>query len=63
MAEHAHGNMAQLANQLAQGFAALSDEYQVLMDQHQQLESKLSWAKQQVSHGFPLLVPFHDEKS
>jgi len=57
MAEHAHGNMAQLANQLAQGFAALSDEYQVLMDQHQQLESKLSWAKQQYLDLLKRLTP------
>lgn len=40
---------AQLADQLSDGFAALSEEYQVLIDQHRELENKLSWAKQQVS--------------
>jgi hypothetical protein len=50
MAEQAHHDVAQLADQLAEGFAALSGEYQVLFDQHRQLESKLSWAKQQVCH-------------
>lgn len=48
MAEHADDNAAQIAKQLAEGFAALSGEYQALWDQHRQLESKLSWAKQQV---------------
>ena len=40
---------AQLADQLSDGFAALSEEYQVLIDKHRELENKLSWAKQQVS--------------
>ncbi|KAF2130252.1 hypothetical protein P153DRAFT_365886 [Dothidotthia symphoricarpi CBS 119687] len=47
MAEEAQKNVVQLAEQLAEGFAALSGEYQVLFDQQRQLESKLSWAKQQ----------------
>ncbi|CAG5141043.1 uncharacterized protein ALTATR162_LOCUS844 [Alternaria atra] len=47
MAEEAQSNVTELAEQLAEGFAALSGEYQVLFDQQKQLESKLSWAKQQ----------------
>ena len=50
MTEQTRHDVAQLADQLAEGFAALSDEYQVLFDQQRQLESKLSWAKQQVCH-------------
>ena len=38
----------QLAEQLSAGFAALTGEYQILFEQQRQLESKLSWAKQQV---------------
>ncbi|KAF2812521.1 uncharacterized protein BDZ99DRAFT_383628 [Mytilinidion resinicola] len=37
----------QVAEQLADGFIALSGEYQLLADQHRELESKLLWAKQQ----------------
>lgn len=48
MAEDAQNNVVQLAEQLAEGFAALSGEYQDLFDQQKKLESKLSWAKQQV---------------
>lgn len=44
--------VVQLAEQLSQGFAALSSEYQLLFDQQKQLESKLSWAKQQVLSPF-----------
>jgi hypothetical protein len=51
MTEQTPHDVAQLADQLAQGFAALSDEYQVLFDRQRQLESKLSWAKQQVCPG------------
>ncbi|KAH9862502.1 hypothetical protein IAQ61_009919 [Plenodomus lingam] len=48
MAEEAQKNNVQLAaEQLAEGFAVLSGEYQILFDQQRQLESKLSWAKQQ----------------
>ncbi|KAL1801389.1 hypothetical protein ACET3X_001731 [Alternaria dauci] len=47
MAEEAQNNVTELAEQLVEGFAALSGEYQVLFDQQKQLESKLSWAKQQ----------------
>jgi hypothetical protein len=50
MGDEAKKDVAQLADQLAEGFTALSGEYQALFDQHKQLESKLSWAKQQVSH-------------
>jgi hypothetical protein len=53
MAEEAQKDVVQLAEQVAEGFAALSEEYQILFDQQKQLESKLSWAKQQVSF-FPL---------
>ena len=48
MAEGAQNNVVQLTEQLAEGFAALSGEYEALFDQQKQLESKLSWAKQQV---------------
>lgn len=48
MADTAHKDVAQLADQVAQGFAALSGEYQLLFNHQRQLESKLSWAKQQV---------------
>ncbi|ORY13081.1 hypothetical protein BCR34DRAFT_600199 [Clohesyomyces aquaticus] len=40
-------SVIQLAEQLSEGFAALSGEYQILFDQHKLLESRLSWAKQQ----------------
>jgi hypothetical protein len=61
MAEEAQKDVVQLAEQVAEGFAALSEEYQILFDQQKQLESKLSWAKQQVSF-FPLFrFPFYDE--
>lgn len=47
MANDPEDTAVQLAEQLSQGFAALSSEYQLLFDQQKQLESKLSWAKQQ----------------
>jgi hypothetical protein len=48
-----------LAAVLSEGFAALSDEYHLLSDQQRQLESKLSFAKQQVCTSFiPSLLPF-----
>lgn len=50
MGDEAKKDVAQLADQLAAGFTALSGEYQALFDQQKQLEYKLSWAKQQVSH-------------
>ena len=56
MTEQTRHDVAQLADQLAEGFAALSDEYQVLFDQQRQLESKLSWAKQQVSQASSLIA-------
>ena len=46
--EEASTSVAQLAKQLSEGFAALSGEYQVLLDHQKQLENRLSWAKQQV---------------
>ena len=49
MPDEAQKDVVQLAEQVAEGFAALSGEYQILFDQQKQLESKLSWAKQQVS--------------
>jgi hypothetical protein len=52
MAEEAHSNVAELAEQLGEGFAALSGEYQALFDQQKQLDSKLSWAKHQVCDDF-----------
>jgi hypothetical protein len=61
MAGQAEATVAELAQQLCDGFAALSGEYQVLFDQQRQLESKLSWAKQQVRY-HPLYFPsLHDE--
>lgn len=48
MAHEPEKDAVQLAEQVADGFAALSGEYRVLFDQQKQLESKLSWAKQQV---------------
>lgn len=51
MGDEANKTVAQLADQLAEGFTALTGEYQALFDQQKQLESKLSWAKQQVSNG------------
>jgi len=50
MADEAQSDVIHLAEQVAEGFAALSGEYQILFDQQKQLESKLSWAKQQVSN-------------
>ena len=61
MAEEAPKDVVQLAEQVAEGFAALSGEYQILFDQQKQLESKLSWAKQQVSNYASSLLPFCDE--
>ena len=40
--------LLQLAERLSEGFEALSEEYQLLLSQQRQLDSKLSWAKQQV---------------
>ena len=56
MGDEANKNVAQLADQLAEGFTALTGEYQALFDQQKQLESKLSWAKQQVSNKEFLLM-------
>ena len=50
MDDEANKDVAKLADQLAEGFTALSGEYQALFDQQKQLEFKLSWAKQQVSY-------------
>lgn len=60
MAEQPQSNVTELAEQLVEGFAVLSGEYQVLFDSQKQLESKLSWAKQQVRdvflHPSPLMM-------
>lgn len=58
MIEGAQKDAVQLAEQVAEGFAALSGEYQILFDQQKQLESKLSWAKQQVCHHIFLFLSF-----
>jgi hypothetical protein len=50
MADTPQPSVYQLAAVLSEGFAALSDEYYLLSDQQRQLESKLSFAKQQVCH-------------
>jgi hypothetical protein len=48
MADTSQPSVYHLAAVLSEGFAALSDEYHLLSDQQRQLESKLSFAKQQV---------------
>lgn len=58
MTEETQKDVVQLAEQVAEGFVALSGEYQILFDQQKQLESKLSWAKQQVSNNTSLFFPF-----
>ncbi len=50
MALEAQGSVIQLADQLVHGFTAWSVEYHALWQHQKQLESKLSWAKQQVSY-------------
>ncbi|KAF2739607.1 hypothetical protein EJ04DRAFT_426209 [Polyplosphaeria fusca] len=47
MGDGAQDTTFHLAEQLTEGFAALSGEYQLLFDHQKQLETKLSWAKQQ----------------
>lgn len=61
MADTPQPSVYQLAAVLSEGFAALSDEYYLLSDQQRQLESKLSFAKQQVCPSSPFLTLFHDE--
>lgn len=61
MAGQAEATVGELAQQLCDGFVALSGEYQVLFDQQRQLESKFSWAKQQVRCKPLFLASFHDE--
>lgn len=56
MVDDAHKDVAQLADQLAEGFTALSGEYQALFEHQKQLECKLSWAKQQVSSDISFLT-------
>jgi hypothetical protein len=65
MADETQTVALQLAEQLSAGFAALSGEYQTLFEQQRQLESKLSWAKQQVSTSHVLFIQHssYDEKS
>lgn len=48
MATQTQTSVVQLVEQLSEGFAALSEEYQLLFSHQKQLESKLTWAKQQV---------------
>ena len=50
--------VVELADQLSEGFVALSGEYQLLFAQHRQLESKLSFAKQQVILLFSFYLSF-----
>ena len=45
----------QLVDQLVKGYDALTAEVKTLNEQRQELENKLSWAKQQVRKS--LLVP------
>lgn len=44
-----HSGVETLVEQITTGFAALASEYSLLREEHRQLESKLSWAKQQVN--------------
>lgn len=60
MAEDTQPAVVELAKQLTDGFVALSGEYQLLFEQQRQLETKLSWAKQQV-RTFSILLPSYDE--
>lgn len=53
MAGESQPAAVELAQLLSDGFVALSGEYQLLVEQQRQLESKLSWAKQQVRILFP----------
>ncbi|KAJ4984626.1 hypothetical protein SVAN01_09882 [Stagonosporopsis vannaccii] len=57
MVDEATRDVTQLADQLADGFTALSGEYQALFDQQRQLEYKLSWAKQQLLSGLDRQQP------
>lgn len=59
MGDEATKDVAQLADQLAEGFTVLSGEYQALFDQQKQLECKLSWAKQQVSNTISCVLHSH----
>lgn len=61
MADQLGSPVLHLADQIAEGFAALSGEYQVLLDQQKQLESKLSWVKQQVCILPYSCFSFHDD--
>jgi len=58
MAAVQHSTVAELAEQLSEGFTALTGEYQLLFAQHRQLESKLSFAKQQVIPPTHFFFPF-----
>lgn len=55
MTSRPHDAVQQLADRLSEGFEALSGEYQLLLSQHRQLESRLSLAKQ---HYLDLLKRF-----
>jgi cell division septum initiation protein DivIVA len=48
----------QLVDQLAKGYDALAIELKRVHEQQQELENKLSWAKQQASH-FPSYCTLH----
>lgn len=48
MTTQSQDTVLQLAEQVSAGFEALSGEYQLLLSRQRQLESQLSWAKQQV---------------
>jgi len=50
----------QLVNQLVKGYDALTAEVKALNEQRQELENKLSWAKQQVRRLLSVL-PSYDE--
>jgi hypothetical protein len=49
MTADVHRAVAQLADQLTDGFIALSEEYRLLREQHQHLEDQLFRVKRQVS--------------
>ena len=62
MTTQAQDGVLQLVEQVSAGFEALSGEYQLLLSRQRQLESQLSWAKQQVRYTFILSPLLPDEQ-
>ena len=59
MTSQPQGHVLRLVERLSEGFEALSGEYQSLLSQQRQLESQLSWAKQQVRSSSLSSFPRH----